>query len=98
LLLHDNAPSHTSVLTQQFLAKEKIAAIIQPPYALDLTPSDFFLLPNMKLKLKGHRFDTIGYIQAEPQRVLDTLMEKDFQEIFHKWWRRWDRCIYAGRN
>jgi hypothetical protein len=34
----------------------------------------------MKLKLKGHRFDTIEEIQAESQRVLDTLTEKDFRK------------------
>ena len=48
----------------------------------------------MKLKLKGHRFDTIEEIQAELQRVLDTLIEKDFQEAFQKWRRRWDRCLH----
>jgi hypothetical protein len=36
----------------------------------------------MKLKLKGRRFDTIEEIQAESQRVLDTLTEKYFQEAF----------------
>jgi hypothetical protein len=44
----------------------------------DLAPCDFFLFPNMKLKLKGRRFDTIEEIQDESQRVLDTLTEKDF--------------------
>jgi hypothetical protein len=32
----------------------------------------------MKLKLKGRRFDTIQEIQAESQRVFDTLTEKGF--------------------
>jgi len=44
----------------------------------------------MKLKLKGWRFVTIEEIQAESQRVLDTLIENDFQEVFQKWRRRWD--------
>jgi hypothetical protein len=52
----------------------------------------------MKFKLKGRRFDTIEEIQAEWQRVLDTLTEKDFQEAFQKWMRRWDRCLHAGGN
>jgi hypothetical protein len=39
----------------------------------------------MKLKLKGRRFDTIEEIQAEWQRVLDSLTEMDFQEAFQKW-------------
>jgi hypothetical protein len=36
----------------------------------------------MKLKLKGRLFDTIEEIQAESQRVLDTLTENGFQEAF----------------
>jgi hypothetical protein len=50
----------------------------------------------MKYKLKGRRFGTIEEIQAESQRVLDTLTEKEFQEAFQKWRRRWDRCLKAG--
>jgi hypothetical protein len=65
LLHHDNAtPSHSSILTQQFLAKQKKAVIPHPPYFPDLTPCDFFLFPKMKLKLKGRLFDTIEEIQA----------------------------------
>jgi hypothetical protein len=75
-----------------------MAVIPHPPYSLDLTPCDFFLFPKMKLKLKGRRFGTIEEIQAESQRVLDTLTDKDFQEAFHIWRRRWDRCVYAGGN
>jgi len=52
----------------------------------------------MKLKLKGRRFDTTEEIQVESQRVLDTLIEKDFQEAFQKWRRRWDRRLHAGGN
>jgi hypothetical protein len=52
----------------------------------------------MKLKLKGRQFDTIQEIQAELQRVLDTLTEKDFPEVFQKWSRRWGWCLHAGGN
>jgi hypothetical protein len=52
----------------------------------------------MKLKLNGRRFDTIEDNQAESQRLLDTLTEKDFQEAFQKWMRGWDRCLHAGGN
>jgi hypothetical protein len=38
----------------------------------------------MKLKLKGRRFDTIVVIQAESQRMLDTMTENEFQETFQK--------------
>jgi hypothetical protein len=52
----------------------------------------------MKLKLKGHRFNTNEEIVTESQRVLDTLTENDFQEAFQKWRNRWDRCLRAGGN
>jgi hypothetical protein len=63
LLYHDNAPSHTSVLTQQFLANYIMAVIPHPPYSPDLAPFDFVLLLKMKLRLTECRFDTIE-IQA----------------------------------
>jgi hypothetical protein len=44
LLYHDNAPSHTSVLTQQFLAKNKIAVIPHRQYSPDLAPCDFLII------------------------------------------------------
>jgi hypothetical protein len=62
-----NGPSHTSVLTQQFMAMYKMAVIPHPPYSPDFAPCDFFLFPKMKLKLKGHRFHTTEEIQAESQ-------------------------------
>jgi hypothetical protein len=77
MLHHDNAQSHTSVLTQQFLAKYEITVFPHPPYS----PCDLFLFLKMKLKLNGRRFDTIEEIQAEWQRVLDT-DRKGLQEAF----------------
>jgi hypothetical protein len=57
-----------------------VAVIPHLPYSPDLAPCDFFLYPKMQLKLKGCWFDTTEEIQAELQRVLDTLIEKDFQD------------------
>jgi hypothetical protein len=57
-----------------------MAVIPHPPYSPNLAPCDFFLLPKMKLKLKGRRFDTNEEIQAESQRVLDTMVGKDFRK------------------
>jgi hypothetical protein len=75
-----------------------MAVIPHPPFSPDLAHCDFFLFPRMKLKVKGRRFDTIQEIQAESQRVLDSLAEKNFQEAFQKWRIRWDRFLHAGGN
>jgi histone-lysine N-methyltransferase SETMAR len=74
-----------------------MAVIPHPPYSPDLSLYDFFLFAKIKLKLKGHRFGTIEEIQAESQRVFDTVTEMEFQEAFQKW-RRSDRFMYAGGN
>jgi hypothetical protein len=75
-----------------------MATISQPPYYPDLESCNFFMFPKMKFKLKGRRFDTIEKIQAESQRVLDSLTEKDFQETLQKWRIRCDRCLHARGN
>jgi predicted acetyltransferase len=75
--------------------ERQLAFISHPPYSPDFAPSDFFLFPKMKLKLKGVWFDSIEEIQAESQKVLDTLTQKDFQEAFQKWRRRCYQCLYG---
>jgi hypothetical protein len=52
-LRHDNVPSHTSLVMQQFLAEKDIPVITQPPCSPDLAQSDFWLFPTPKMGLKG---------------------------------------------
>jgi hypothetical protein len=74
-----------------------MTVIPHPPYSPDLAPCGFFLFPKTKLKLKGRRFDTIEEIQAESQRVVDSMTEKDFPETFQKW-RRWTSVYMRERT
>jgi hypothetical protein len=55
-LHHDNAPSHTSLVVQQFLVEENIPIIIQPPHSPDLAPSDSWLLTTQKMGPKRTSF------------------------------------------
>ena len=56
-LLHlDNAPAHNAVGIREFLAKNNIAVLEQPPYSPDLAPCDFFLFPKLKKVIKETRF------------------------------------------
>ena len=96
LLHHDNAPTHAALLTRRILADNNMTVVPQPPYSPDLAPSDFFLFPKLKMKLKGRRFQTLEEMQAESQAVLNALRENDFQECFKNWQRCWDRCQASG--
>ena len=54
ILHHNDVPTHTSHVVQQFLAKNSTAQLQQLPYPPDLAPCDFFLFPRLKKVLEGH--------------------------------------------
>ncbi len=56
LLLHDNAPVHTSRVAKAAVNKNGFVELSHPPYSPDLAPSDFYLFPNLKKSLRGRRF------------------------------------------
>jgi hypothetical protein len=47
-LHRDNAPSHISLVVQQFLAQKSIPVMTQPPYSKYLAPNDFWQFPTLK--------------------------------------------------
>ena len=48
LLHHDNALAHNVLGIREFLDKNNIAVLEQPPNYPDLAPCDFFLFPKLK--------------------------------------------------
>jgi len=58
--------------------------------------SSYFLKWNWSWKDAG----SIPLRRFRPKRrkCFNTLTEKDFQEAFQKWRRRWDRCLHSGGN
>jgi len=64
LLLHDNAPAHSSVVACQAARDCGYEILPHPPYSPDLAPSDFFLFPTLKSSLRGRRFDTDNSVIA----------------------------------
>jgi hypothetical protein len=64
-LHHDNTPSHTSLVVQQFFAKKNIPVITQPSYSPDLAPNDIWLVPTLKMGLKRDTFHNHGGHQIE---------------------------------
>jgi len=57
LIQHDNARPHTSLRTQEAIAKFGWIVLHHPPYSPDLTPSDFHLFGPLKDSLRGTRFE-----------------------------------------
>jgi hypothetical protein len=69
------APSHTSLVVQQFLAEKNILVITQPSYSPDLAPSDSCLFLNLKMVLKG----------TELRKITKEAFYQFFQQCQDKW-------------
>ena len=97
-LHHDNAPSHTSLVVQQFLAEKSIPVITQPPYSTDLAPSDFWLFPTLKMGLEGTRFSTMEDIKSNATCELRKIPKEDFRRCFQQWQNRRSKCVCAQES
>jgi hypothetical protein len=71
-----------SLKTTECVTNNNIVIVPHPPYMPDLASCDFALLPKLKMKLKGLRFETVFFIQRESQAVLDSIKENDFHGAF----------------
>jgi transposase len=88
VLHHDNAPAHTALSVQRFLAAKNMAVVPHPPYSPHLTPCDFFLFPRMKSKRKWRRFQDVTEIQEQSLTVLHAIPKSQFQRCFQHWQKR----------
>jgi len=93
VLQHDNAPAHTALSIQEFLAKKNIPVLPHPPYSPDLAPCNLYLFPKLKSKLKGRHFGTMVNIQKIVTDELNTLTENDFKYCYDQWKKRWNHCV-----
>ena len=90
---HDNAPSHSSLIVTEFLAKHEIKVIAQPPYSPDLAPCDFFLFPKLKYPLRGTRHESIEAIKRNSLKELKAIPAEAYKKCMENWINRWHACI-----
>ena len=92
ILHYDKAPAQTSMLVPEFLAKNKIVIMPQPPYSLDLGVVDFFLFPKLKTTMKGKRFTMIEEIKEKHRSCWR--YQKRVSGVFRGLEKkRWHKCI-----
>ncbi|KAG5320020.1 MOS1T transposase, partial [Pseudoatta argentina] len=91
-LLHDNAPSHTSLIVRQCLARNRVSVL---NYSPDLAPCDFSLFPKLKLELKGCFFDDIPTIQSASTQALEAIPQTEIEHAFESLLNRCNKCIEA---
>ena len=76
--MHNNAPAHRTLATQNKLAYLGFQYLDHPPNSPDLTPSHYKLFPGLKKQLKGHHFLS----DAEVIAAVETWLDRQPSEFF----------------
>jgi len=77
-LHHDNAPVHTALSVQQFLANNNMTVTNHPPYSPDLAPCDIFLFLRMKRRMNGKHFADVCEVKKKTLKVLKNISNEEF--------------------
>jgi len=93
LLLHDNAPAHTSRVSKAAIRECGFQDLPHPAYSPDLAPCDFHLFPNLKRHLKGTRFATDEELKTATEQWLDSQDKQFFSHGIEQLRKRYDKCI-----
>jgi histone-lysine N-methyltransferase SETMAR len=94
VLFHqDNAPPHKSCVSMAAIHNAGFEIFQQPPYSPDLAPSDYFLSPKLKERLRGTHFSDDEEVMTS---VNEWLAEQD-KDFFSKGIKaleqRYTKCI-----
>ena len=81
-LLHDNAPSHTSLIVSQFFAQNQVCVLYHLPYSPDLASCNFSVFPKLNLKLKGCFCSDIPTIKTAARRALEAIPRNELKHAF----------------
>jgi len=67
-----------------------------PPFCPDLSVSDYFLLPKLKMKLKGLHFADVAEIQVVVTDELKKVKKEEFSAGFQKLCHHAKVCMYVN--
>jgi histone-lysine N-methyltransferase SETMAR len=93
LLLCDNAPVHTSQVATVAATDCGFEIIPYPPYSPDLAPSDFYMFPKLKTKLRGSRFGSNECVLEAVNELFEDQNIEFYFEGFNKFEHVWVKCI-----
>ena len=96
ILLDDNAPAHKARITKEFHQQVCTDRGAHPPYSPDLAPSDFFLFPKLKSKIRGQHYAMIQDLQEAVEDALQTFTQQNFEHCFDQLQERWEKCVFHG--
>ena len=96
LLLHDNAPAHTSAVATSAAAECGYELVPHPPYSPDLAPADFCLFPLRKKDFSGTHFSNDNDVIASVEVFLQGQDKLFYKAGLQKLQKLWNKCIEVG--
>jgi histone-lysine N-methyltransferase SETMAR len=86
LVIHlDNCSIHTSRASREWLKEHDMLRIPQPPYSLDLAPSDFYLFPIVKERLERTQVAEKDQFFESLQGILRSIDQGELNKLFQAW-------------
>lgn len=82
---HDYVQTHTTLATNQVIAKFGSSVVTHPPYSPDLAPSDFHLSSPMKDFVWRQQFDDIDEVIVAQKKWIQQCTPTFFQRGFNSW-------------
>jgi hypothetical protein len=78
----------TSRTTEEYIRQHDMIRLQHPPYSPDLAPSDFYLLPTIKEKLKDIQMVDEEDLFDGLQEILNSISRKELDKVFGTWINR----------
>lgn len=79
-------------MVTNYKANMGIKTVSHFSYSTDLSPCDSWIIPKLKKKHRGIRFENMDYMKEAVTSTLDTNTLEDDKGVFQKWLERY-KCI-----
>jgi len=96
ILLHDNAPSHTSKPVRETITTLGWEVLPHPPYSPDLAPSDYHLFASMGHALTEQQFDSYEEVEKWVSEWFASKDDQFYWHGIHKLPERWAKCVESN--
>jgi hypothetical protein len=91
----DNATAHRSARSENCFEACGFHHAPQPHYSRDISPYDFFLFGDlkMKMKLKGEEFETLEEFQERVEELFGLINSELMERVYEHWIERLNQLI-----
>ena len=90
---HNNARSHTALLTLEKIENVGWEVLPHPPYSPDLAPSDYHFFDFVKNQMRGQHYETNEALQTAVCQCLWAAGTEFYRKGIFRLPERWEKCV-----